>query len=179
MIVSKRHKKFITEKMNEFQTYDDLRPADRTYRFVDHSKRVAKSMKEFALAIGFDEDWADILYWATLPHDIGKMSFDIELWDYEDEQGISCKPPETIKQERRAHTLRGIEMIKEHFDEECHSDPFLKTMLDIMENHHEHCDGSGYLGKTGDNLSQEVRMACICDALNAPISKIVIYHPQV
>ena len=42
----------------------------------------------------------------------------------------------------------------------------MNVMTDIMENHHECIDGTGFTGKTEKDLSLEVRMACICDAFD-------------
>ena len=54
-------------------------------------------------------------------------------------------------------------------------------MKDIMLNHHEQQDGGGFLGKTGDQLSAPVRLACTSRALTvtgyrARISATVIFR---
>ena len=39
-------------------------------------------------------------------------------------------------------------------------------MKDIMLNHHEQQDGGGFLGKSGDQLSTPVRLACIVESFD-------------
>ena len=56
-----------------------------------------------------------------------------------------------------------------------------------MENHHETMDGKGFLGKMKNQLSQEIRMACIVDAADgwsilrphkspSDITPMAVYH---
>lgn len=151
---------FIEQQLQELSDYDARRPEGHPYEFHLHSKRVAESMKALAKKVGYDCDMCEALYWATLPHDIGKMILPVEIWDLED------KPTENQRGERRTHTWRGVEIFRAEFGEGCDADPFLKLLIDIMENHHETLNGEGFLGKAGDQLSKEVRMACICDAFD-------------
>jgi len=160
MVVSDTHKEFINGQIEKLADYDSQRPKGHVYEFHLHSKRVAQSMKKLALAMGYDQGMANTLYWATLPHDIGKMTLPVELWDMVE------KPSEAQRESRRAHTIEGVKIIQKEFENACDKDPFLKLMTDIMLNHHENTNGSGYLGKTADELSQETRMACICDAFD-------------
>lgn len=161
MMVETHHKEFIDSQMKELAAYDALRPKGHVYEFHHHSERVARLMRNFASQLGMDDDMAETLYWATLPHDIGKKKLDVDIWDTKD------APTAEQKQLRRTHTQHGVAIVQNHFgEEECQSSPFLKMMLDIMENHHETMDGQGFLGKTGEELSREVRMACICDAFD-------------
>lgn len=161
MVVSDAHKRFIERQMLSLADYDSLRPVGHVYEFHLHSYRVAQSIKSLALSIGHNAAYCDALYWATLPHDIGKTALPITIWDMDD------KPSDDVRDERRTHTIKGVHIVlKEFGDDACNTDPFLKLMLNIMENHHEHLDGSGYLGKTADQLSPEVQMACICDAFD-------------
>lgn len=160
MMIEQIHRDFITAQMQNLAIYDALRPANHIYEFHLHSERVARSTQKLALAAGYTADMADTLYWATLPHDIGKMTLPVTIWD------IDGKPNIEQKAERRTHTWRGSKIIRDNFGKECETSPFLTLMIDIMENHHEAMDGSGFLGKTGEQLSREVKMACICDAFD-------------
>jgi putative nucleotidyltransferase with HDIG domain len=160
MVVSDTYKKFIERQMQYLAEYDSRRPVGHTYEFHLHSYRVAELIKNLARLNGRSDDYCEALYWATLPHDIGKTALPIDIWDMDD------KPSDEIKDERRTHTSKGVEIIRAEYADKCESDPFLKLLLDIMENHHEHLDGSGYLGKTANDLSIEVQMVCICDAFD-------------
>jgi putative nucleotidyltransferase with HDIG domain len=160
MVIDKKHKDFITSQMANLAAYNARRPKDHVYEFHLHSERVAQTMRQLAKKMGYDDMTAESLYWATLPHDIGKMSLPVEIWDLQD------RPTEEEKAIRRTHTSLGVEMVRKEFGEECKTSPFLRLMIDIMHDHHETLDGKGFLGKKADTLSQEVRMACICDAFD-------------
>lgn len=168
MIATPRYIDFINQQLEDLKHYDSLRPNGHVYEFHHHSQRVANSMRQLATKMGYETDMADALYWATLPHDIGKMALDVSIWD------MSEKPNDIEKSARRKHTKLGVDIIHKNFGEECSSDPFLRAMIDIMENHHEHCNGTGYMGKTTSDLSEIVRMACICDAFDG----YSVYRPH-
>lgn len=129
-----------------------------TYFFHDHAYRVADDMKKTALYMGLSEQTAENLYWAMLPHDIGKSLLPLHIWDTIE------KPERDIKKLRRSHTELGIGIIGEVLGDISHS--FIDLMADIMLNHHEQMDGGGYLGKTGDQLSAPVRLACIVESFD-------------
>jgi HD-GYP domain-containing protein (c-di-GMP phosphodiesterase class II) len=168
MVLKPEHKAFIDDQFAQLAAFDDLRPSDRLNKFHDHSKRVAEDMKALARKMGYDDSMCDVLYAVTLIHDIGKMDLPLEIWDFneKDEHGVPIKPPESLKQERRRHTELGVDRVKVAFPDSWGSDPVLKLACDLMLNHHEMLDGSGYLGKTADDLTQEVQMLCICDAMD-------------
>jgi HD-GYP domain-containing protein (c-di-GMP phosphodiesterase class II) len=126
------------------------------YIFHEHAQRVAEDLRLTALHLGQPEHVAENLYWAMLPHDIGKRMLPAGLWD------MMEKPDEKVKQLRRSHTERGVKMVDEAFGDLQH--PFLDLMRDIMLNHHEQMDGKGFLGKSGEQLSLPVRLACIVES---------------
>lgn len=132
-------------------------PADyrMTYIFHEHAERVAQDMRKTALSIGLPPHVADNLYWAMLPHDIGKAALPASLWDSME------KPTDAIKAERRSHTVKGADIV-EQADLPGH--PFKDLMLDIMLNHHEQMDGGGFRGLKADQLSLPVRLACIVES---------------
>lgn len=160
IVITPEHKDFIEKKMKELAAYDAQRPEGHVYEFHLHSERVAQSMKALARHLGHDKEMADILYWATLPHDIGKMDMPVTVWD------TDAKPTDEQRKERRTHTWRGVNMVKEAFGDAVKTDPFLKLMIQIMNDHHEALDGSGFQGKKEYDLTHEVKMACICDAFD-------------
>lgn len=149
-------KPFILKELSELRAYDDQRPDDKTYIFHQHAARVARDVKKTCLHMGLSGIVAENMYWATLPHDIGKHRLPIELWDTDE------KPTDTVKKIRRTHTLLGAQIVQEMFPDIDH--PFKDLMIDIMKNHHEQLDGNGTNGVSGDSLSAPVRLSAIVEA---------------
>jgi len=149
-------KPFIKEQLEELKTYDAQRPRNITYVFHEHTGRVAENMRKSCLHMGLSEKIANNMYWAILPHDIGKKNLPIDLWDLEE------KPDTTTKTIRRTHTLLGAQIVQERFPDITH--PFKDLMTDIMAYHHEQMDGHGTHGKKAEELSAPVRLAAIVEA---------------
>ncbi len=168
MVLKPEHQSFIDDQFAQLSAFDDLRPSDRLNKFPEHSLRVAQSMRSLAQKMGYDDNMCDVLYAVTMIHDIGKMDLPVEIWDFNerDENGAPLKPPESLKEHRRQHTKLGVERVKAAFPESWDKDPVLRLMCDLMLNHHEMIDGSGHFGKTDAELTREVQMLCICDAMD-------------
>jgi HD-GYP domain-containing protein (c-di-GMP phosphodiesterase class II) len=155
-VCQKLFKPFIKEELASLRAYDDERPDEKNYIFHQHAARVAKDVKKTCLHIGLSEIVANNMYWATLPHDIGKRLLPIEMWDSEE------KPSGALKKVRRTHTLLGVQIVSELFGDITH--PFKALMVDIMAHHHEQLNGGGTLGLNSDKLSKPVRLAAIVEA---------------
>lgn len=154
--IGKRIQRFITDQMAELKSFDEKRPADRNYIFHEHAERVAGNVKKTCLHMGLGDLVAENMYWAVLPHDIGKKSLPLDIWDTED------KPTPELKQFRRTHTLLGAQIMQEHLHDIKH--PFKDLMIDIAANHHEQMDSKGTHGIAGADLSLPVRLASIVEA---------------
>ena len=100
-----------------------------TYKFYEHTHRVSEDLRKTALHIGLPEKIANNLYWAMLPHDIGKQLLPVNIWD------LFEKPEDDIKRLRRSHTELGVEIVKKQLGSYDH--PFIALLSDIMLNHHE------------------------------------------
>ncbi len=151
-------KPFIENELKALEEYDAQRPDDITYIFSEHALRVADNMKKTCLHMGLGETVANNMYWAILPHDIGKKNLPLDIWDTEEQ------PDNNLKQFRRTHTLLGAQIVQEYFPDIDH--PFKDLMIDIMANHHEQMDGLGTHGKKADELSTPVRLAAIVEAFD-------------
>lgn len=154
--IGNRIRDFIEAQMSELAQYDQQRPDDITYIFHEHSHRVAENVKRTCLHMGLGDLVAENMYWAVLPHDIGKKKLPVDIWDQEE------KPSGDVKQHRRTHTTLGAEIVQEQLGDIDH--PFKDLMLDIMINHHEQMDGNGTHGVAGEELSAPVRLAAIVEA---------------
>ena len=151
-----RFKGFIHAQMEELAKFDAQRPSGHTYIFHEHAQRVAENVKRTCLHMGLGETVAENMYWATLPHDIGKKMLPLEIWDQEE------KPDGRIKQFRRTHTLLGAQIVVEHLHDINH--PFKDLMIDVMAHHHEQMDGNGTQGVPAEQLSDAVRLIAIVEA---------------
>ena len=149
-------KPFIENELEELKAYDTRRDEDITYIFHEHAERVADNMKRTCLHMGLGETVANNMYWAILPHDIGKKNLPLDIWDTED------KPSDNLKKYRRTHTLLGAQIVQEYFPDIDH--PFKDLMMDIMVNHHEQIDGQGTHDVDASKLSGPVRLAAIVEA---------------
>lgn len=149
---------FIARELTLLEAYDNQRPAGHPYAFHLHVRRVADDMARLAVAMGMAER-SHQLHMLTLAHDIGKRKLPVAIWD------VDGKPNESVKNERRKHTQLGVDILNDAFGTDNH-DPRLELLRDLMANHHESIDGSGWLGKTGDDLSLEAKMLCVCDAFD-------------
>ncbi len=149
-------KPFIESEMSELKSYDDKRPEGITYIFHEHAQRVANNMRSTCLHMGLSEIVANNMYWAILPHDIGKKNLPLDVWDKEE------KPSGNLKKFRRTHTLLGAQIVQEYFPDIDH--PFKDLMIDIMANHHEQMDGGGTHNIEPEQLSMPVRLAAIVEA---------------
>ena len=149
-------KPFILGEMEKLKKYDHERPEDITYIFHEHAERVAQNMIRTCRFLGLPEHVTNNLYWAVLPHDIGKRLLPADIWDQDE------KPSGAVKKLRRTHTLLGAQIVQEYFPDLEH--PFKNLMIDIMRYHHEQMDGNGTHGIAGDRLSAPVRLAAIVEA---------------
>ncbi len=154
--IGERIYSFINEQIQELAAYDAKRPSEDLYIFHEHAKRVAKDVKKACLHMGLSPLIAENMYWATLPHDIGKKNLPLELWDSEE------KPSDSIKKYRRTHTLLGAQIAQEYLHDIDH--PFKDLMIDIMAYHHEQMDGQGTQNIKAGKLSCPVRLVAIVEA---------------
>lgn len=149
-------KPFILQEMERLKAYDAQRPKGVAYVFHEHAARVAENMRRTGAFLGLPEYVTENLYWAVLPHDIGKRLLPAAIWDQEE------KPSGAVKKLRRTHTLLGVQIVQEAFPDLAH--PFRDLMMQIMHLHHEQMDGNGPHGVPGDKLSAPVRLAAIVEA---------------
>lgn len=154
-IFKERFKPFIDAQMKLLAEYDARRPQGITYVFHEHSKRVAIDVRNTCLHMKLGERVAQNMYWALLPHDIGKRRLPLDVWDHED------KPGGELKDRRREHTKLGVQIAEEELGDIKH--PFKDLMIDIMLKHHEQLNGQGYMQMGPEDLSQPVRLAAIVE----------------
>lgn len=122
-----------------------------------HEERVATLARQIAVEMGLPEDEADGIEMTGLVHDIGKLSVPAE---------ILTKPSALSDIERRLireHSMSGYEILK--------GISFVWPVADIVMQHHERMDGSGYpQGLVGDQILLPARILAVADTVEAMAS---------
>lgn len=119
-----------------------------------HQQRVAQLAVAIARKLGFSEDRVDFIRVAGLLHDLGKIYIPAE---------ILSKPAKLTNMEfglMQSHPEVGFEILR--------AVPFPWPVADIVLQHHERLDGTGYpAGLKEDGVSQEARIIAVADVVEA------------
>jgi PAS domain S-box-containing protein/putative nucleotidyltransferase with HDIG domain len=122
-----------------------------------HQRRVAKLAVAIAEKLGLSKERIDLIRMGSLIHDIGKIYIPSE---------ILTKPTRLGDLEFsmvKSHPTVGYEILNKV--------DFIPTIVDIVHQHHERIDGSGYpLGITGNNIFLESRIVAVADTVEAMAS---------
>jgi putative nucleotidyltransferase with HDIG domain len=122
-----------------------------------HQMRVAALARAIAGTIGLSEDRVEGAYMAASLHDIGKIALPAE---------ILSKPTPLSEIEMsliQAHAQAGYDILK--------GIEFPWPLADIIIQHHERLDGSGYPGGlAGDDISIEARIIGVADVVETMAS---------
>jgi PAS domain S-box-containing protein/putative nucleotidyltransferase with HDIG domain len=122
-----------------------------------HQRRVAELAKAIAGRMGLSEDQTEGLRLAALIHDIGKISVPAE---------ILSKPGRLTETEFtliKVHSEAGYAIISDI--------EFEQPVADIVLQHHERLDGSGYpRGLSGSAVWLEARVLAVADVYEAMVS---------
>jgi HD-GYP domain-containing protein (c-di-GMP phosphodiesterase class II) len=117
-----------------------------------HQQRVAELCRAIGLELGLAEDQIEGLFIASAIHDIGKVSLPAE---------ILSKPSQLSHIEIsliQAHAQSGFDILK--------SVEFPWPVAQIVLQHHERLDGSGYpQGLSGDDILLEARIVGVADVV--------------
>ncbi|MEQ8236379.1 MAG: PAS domain S-box protein [Syntrophomonadaceae bacterium] len=119
-----------------------------------HQQRVAALSVMIARDMGLDEHTIHHLNIAASLHDIGKLYIPLDI----------LSQPSRLNDIQRLlvmnHSEAGYDMVK--------NIPFEGPIAQIIEQHHERIDGSGYpLGLTGNNILLEARILAVADTVEA------------
>jgi HD-GYP domain-containing protein (c-di-GMP phosphodiesterase class II) len=104
--------------------------------------------------LGWDDERIQAIYMAAMVHDIGKMAVPSE---------ILTKPSRLTDLEMQlvqGHVEAGYQILKDI--------PFPWPIAEMVYQHHERLDGSGYPNKlAGDQICEEARVMAVADTLEA------------
>lgn len=119
-----------------------------------HERRVGQIARDIAIEMGWSEEKAEPLKMIGLVHDIGKISVPAE---------ILTKPARLNDLETqmvRTHAQAGYEILKDV--------DFPLPVAEIIHQHHERMDGSGYpQGLKGDAILPEARILAVADVFES------------
>jgi hypothetical protein len=129
----------------------------KDYYTRGHSERVAKASVMIAKQLGMREDRLEMLRYAGMLHDVGKLGVPTKLLQktgpLDDEEFASIK----------LHPTRGFEMV--------HGISFLDEALLGIRHHHERVDGRGYPdGLAGGAIPEFARLIAVADAFDSMTS---------
>ncbi|MBF0094169.1 MAG: two-component system response regulator [Alphaproteobacteria bacterium] len=125
-----------------------------------HIQRMSRSSKLLGLRAGLTEREADMLMYAAMMHDIGKIGIPDRI--LLKPGALTAEEFETIKM----HPEIGAFIIGEQASD------ILRMARDICLSHHEKWDGSGYpRGLRGEDIPLSGRIVAIADVFDALISK--------
>ena len=122
-----------------------------------HSERVGQASVMIARELGMDDERVEVLRFAGLLHDVGKLGLPTRLLR---------KDGPLTDEERRV-----IELHPEYGPEMVRGISFLDEARAAILHHHERLDGSGYpYGLTGDRIPECARVVAVADAFDAMTS---------
>ncbi|MBF0488252.1 MAG: response regulator [Nitrospirae bacterium] len=131
---------------------------------ANHERRVARLSEAIVAEMHLSEDIIFKIKIAAMLHDIGKMRIPAE---------ILVKPAGLTEIERaliKTHSMVGYELLRKI--------DFTFPLADIVLQHHEKYNGSGYpLGLNGKNILVEARVLNVADVVEA-MSSIRPYRPS-
>ncbi|KUG21549.1 hypothetical protein ASZ90_008706 [hydrocarbon metagenome] len=122
-----------------------------------HQRRVAKLAVAIAQELGLSEERIELIRMGGLIHDIGKIYIPAS---------ILTKPSKLGDLEfamMRSHPTVGYKILNKV--------DFIPVIVDIVHQHHERIDGSGYpLGISGDDIFLESKIVAVADTVEAMAS---------
>lgn len=130
---------------------------EKSYREMQHSKRVSEICEALAMRMNFDKDKINQIKIAGLMHDIGKMGIDEKI----------LNKPEKLNDDEQKEVKRHPEIGYRILS----SSNEFSEIAEYVLKHHERLDGKGYPGGfNGEEISIQSRIIAIADAYDAMTS---------
>jgi len=125
---------------------------------IGHSRRVARYSLLIGIAMGMTHDEVTLLRWASLIHDVGKLSIPAKMLN----KASALTPSEySTLQRHAAYTFDIVNMITD-----------LRPVAAVASGHHERFDGTGYPnGLAGNEIPIGARIIAVADAFDAMTSQ--------
>lgn len=140
-----------------FEIMDEVQANRDQYTF-DHALQVAEISKMIGKKINLSDDELESLELGCLVHDIGKTAIPDD---------VLLKPAQFNYQDKdimNYHPLIGAKLVARHIQDD--------RITDIILNHHERLDGSGYpAGIKGEEISLFARIVAVADIYEALVTQ--------
>jgi putative nucleotidyltransferase with HDIG domain len=153
------HEKEVTQERLASSLRATIEAMSKTMEWRDpytagHQKRVAMISMAIGRQLGWNDERIQAIYMAAMVHDIGKMAVPSE---------ILTKPSRLSDLEMQlvqGHVEAGYQILKDI--------PFPWPIAEMVHQHHERLDGSGYPdGLHGEQICEEARVLAVADTLEA------------
>ena len=153
------HEKEVIQERLSTALFSTIEAMSKTMEWRDpytagHQKRVALISEAIARNLGWKLESIQALYMASMVHDLGKVAVPSE---------ILTKPTKLTDVEMKlveGHVEAGYQILK--------NIPFPWPIAEIVHQHHERLDGSGYpRGLKGDEICKEARVLAVADTIEA------------
>jgi putative nucleotidyltransferase with HDIG domain len=153
------HEKEVTQERLATSLRATIEAMSKTMEWRDpytagHQRRVAMISMAIGRQLGWDNERIQAIYMAAMVHDIGKMAVPSE---------ILTKPSRLTELEMQlvqGHVEAGYQILKDI--------PFPWPIAEMVHQHHERLDGSGYPNKlVGEQICEEARVLAVADTLEA------------
>ena len=153
------HEKELTQERLSAALRSTIEAMSKTMEWRDpytagHQKRVASISMAIARKLGWENERIQAIYMAAMVHDIGKMAVPSE---------ILTKPSRLTDLEMQlvqGHVEAGYQILKDI--------PFPWPIAEMVHQHHERLDGSGYPNHLqGDQICEEARVLAVADTIEA------------
>ena len=153
------HEKELTQERLSTALRSTIEAMSKTMEWRDpytagHQKRVASISMAIGRQLGWSNERIQSIYMAAMVHDIGKMAVPSE---------ILTKPSRLTDLEMQmvqGHVEAGYQILKDI--------PFPWPIADMVYQHHERLDGSGYPNKLMDEqICEEARVLAVADTIEA------------
>ncbi len=121
-----------------------------------HIRRISYFTRELAAGLGLDDKFRDMIFYAAVMHDIGKVGIP---------DSILLKPGQLTSEEwevMKGHTTTGARILQGS------DSPYLQMAAEIALSHHERWDGSGYPGGLkGESIPLAAQITNLADQYDA------------
>ena len=153
------HEKELTQERLSTALRSTIEAMSKTMEWRDpytagHQKRVASISMAIGRQLGWSNERIQSIYMAAMVHDIGKMAVPSE---------ILTKPSRLTDLEMQmvqGHVEAGYQILKDI--------PFPWPIAEMVYQHHERLDGSGYPNHLqGDQICEEARVLAVADTIEA------------